>query len=99
MRWTVAALAVALAGCAGRTPPPAIEVRTVEVKVPVPVSCVKREDIAPEPPYVASRLTGQAKHDLLVVDESALQLRTWGQALAAQLIACASSPAAPATSR
>lgn len=96
MRWTVVALAVALAGCAGHVPPPAIEVRTVEVKVPVPVPCVNRSDIAPEPAHVANRLTGQAKHDLLVVDQSALELRTWGQGMAAQLIAC-SRPAPAAT--
>lgn len=92
------ALALALAGCAtDRTPPPAIQVKTVEVKVPVPVPCVRREDIPAEPARVASRLTGNAGHDLLIVDQSALELRTWGQGMAAQLIACAQP--APATSR
>lgn len=96
MRRTVLVLAAALAGCAGHTPPPSIEVRTVEVKVPVSVPCVDRKDIAPEPPLVASLLTGYAGHDLLVVDQSALALRTWGQGLAAQLIAC-SRPTPAAT--
>lgn len=100
MRWTIGALALALAGCAtDQVPPPAIQIQTVEVKVPVPVPCVEAKDVAPEPAYVASRLTGSAKHDLLIVDQSALELRTWGQGMAAQLKACAAPRPSVAPSR
>lgn len=89
MRWAIAISALALAGCAtDGTPPPAIQVKTVEVRVPVPVPCVDRKDIPAEPARVANRLTGKAGHDLLIVDQSALELRTWGQTMAAQLVAC-----------
>jgi hypothetical protein len=89
--------AAALSGCMGsNTPPPAVEVRTVVEKVIVPVPCVTASDIAPEPPHVANQLTGQAGHDLLIVDQSALDLRTWGEANAAQLKACAGPARAPA---
>jgi len=80
----------ALGGCTtGRVPPPAIKAEPVVVKVPVAVPCVNEADVAPEPARVANELNGQAGHDLLVVDRSALELRTWGQGLAAQLKACA----------
>ena len=90
------AATAALAGCAGdNTPPPAIQIQTVVEKVPVPVPCVKREDIAPEPGHVAGQLTGKAGHDLLVVDQSALELRTWGEVLQAQLLACSTPGETP----
>ena len=89
------AAGTALVGCsAAVTPPPAVEVHTVVERVPVAVPCVNASDIAPEPPHVANQLTGKAGHDLLVVDQSALDLRTWGEHNTAQLIACAGAPAA-----
>lgn len=42
---------VALAGCAARTPPPEPEIRTVEVKVNVPVPCEAMKSLGPEPAY------------------------------------------------
>jgi len=101
IRWAVVlflvvfwlAVGSALTGCASdNTPPPAIEVHTVVQKVPVVVPCVRPEDIAPEPEHVAGKLNGQAGHDLLIVDQSALDLRTWGEANTAQLKACAGTP-------
>ena len=87
------AVGSALTGCASdNAPPPAVEVHTVVEKVPVVVPCVRPEDIAPEPEHVASKLNGQAGHDLLIVDQSALDLRTWGEANTAQLKACAGAP-------
>ena len=84
------AILVALAGgCACRVPPPAIRVSTVTVRVPVPVPCIKAvSELPEEPPLVASQLTGRAKHDLLIVDQSALSLRTWGESLRGMLIGC-----------
>lgn len=50
-RFIILALAGAmLAGCATTTPTEPV-VRTVEVKIPVPVSCVPKE-LSPEPAYV-----------------------------------------------
>lgn len=85
----IVGLVVLCTGCAGPKVPPAVQVERVEVKVAVPVSCVKRATIPAEPPHVASTLTGEAAHDLLIVDGSALDLRTWGESLAAMLSACA----------
>ena len=88
--------AAALSGCMGSdTPPPAVEVHTVVEKVLVPVPCVTASNIAPEPAHVANQLTGQAGHDLLIVDQSSLDLRTWGEANTAQLKACVTAPAGP----
>jgi hypothetical protein len=101
MRWRWAAIlflvifwslvAFALAGCASdQCPPPAQVPVVVPQKVIVTAPCVNRSDIAPEPPHVANQLTGQSGHDLLVVDQSALALRTWGESLSGQLVACSS---------
>lgn len=78
-----------ISGCsAPKTPPPAIEVRTVETKVPVPVPCLAKADIPAEPEHVADRLTGDARRDLDIVSASAIRLRVWGEALHAALVAC-----------
>ena len=76
------ALALTLSACAGDdTPPAACPPPPPPAKVIVPVACVARANITPEPAHVANRLTGQAGHDLEVVDSSALELRTWGEGL------------------
>lgn len=79
-----------LAACStAKTPPPAVEVRTVTKTIPVPVPCLAKADIPAEPEHVADRLTGDARHDLDIVAASAIRLRLWGQAMHAALVACA----------
>jgi hypothetical protein len=64
-------------------------VKVERVEVPTPVPCLRTEDIPPEPLHVADKLTGQAAHDLVIVAESALELRIWGRSMRAALEACA----------
>jgi hypothetical protein len=66
---------------------PGVEVRTVQVPVPQP--CLAADQIPAEPGTVSHLLTGVAAHDLTVVAASALELRAWGQEMAAALKACA----------
>jgi hypothetical protein len=83
-----------LAGCAhAPAPPPRIE--TVTVKIPVPVYCVQRADIPPEPAKVGDRLTGNAAADIGPISISALELRKALREALALLGAC-TDPAAPA---
>lgn len=77
------AMAAALAGCAHQTE---IEVR--EVAVPTPVTCVDPARIPAEPPLVADRFNGNARHDLVILAESARDLRQWGQDMRALLETC-----------
>jgi hypothetical protein len=89
-------LTVALAGCAHE---PKVEIR--EVPVPTPVTCVDPQAIPEEPPRVAQLFNGNARHDLVIVADSAQDLRTWGQELRALLDQCvakaptSSAPTAP----
>ena len=76
-------LTVALAGCAHE---PKVEIR--EVPVPTPVTCVEPETIPEEPPRVAQLFNGNARHDLVIVADSAQELRAWGQELKALLDQC-----------
>jgi hypothetical protein len=78
-------LTIALGGC-GTTKEPGIEIR--EVPVPTPVACVKADQIPAEPEKVGSQLSGDARHDLSIIAESALELRKWGQQLNALLAGC-----------
>ena len=82
----------AAAGCTATTPPPAVEVRTIEVKVPVPVACLTAEQmnalIAREPARVNAQLNGDARHDLDLVAASAIRLRAYAGELRAALKAC-----------
>jgi len=75
MKMMAIATLLLLSACGAQTPPPAVEVRTVTVKVPVPTACVDKASIPAEPPKVGSQLTGDARHDLDVVSASALRLR------------------------
>lgn len=69
-------------------PPPAISVRTVEVVKPVPVACVKPEQVPAMPPRVGDDLTGDAQRDLDVVAASAIRLRAALDQALALLGAC-----------
>lgn len=74
-------LVAALAGCAHE---PQVEIR----EVPVPVTCVDPQRIPEEPPRVAQRFNGNARHDLEILAESAQQLRAWGQEMRGLLELC-----------
>lgn len=55
--------------------PPAVVIKTVEVRVPVPVACVAPAAIPAMPAPVGDRLTGDAVGDLDLVAQSAIALR------------------------
>ena len=67
--------AFTLAGCT-QTPSPAIEVRTEQVKVSVPVACIKVSDVPAMPPRVGDKLTGNAVSDADLLAADALRLRS-----------------------
>jgi hypothetical protein len=69
------------------TSQPGIEVRTVEV--PVPVACLPADQIPPEPMQIDALLSGDPARDISLVAQSALRLRAWGRELAAALHGCA----------
>lgn len=66
---------------------PGVEVRTIEVPVPVP--CLAEDQIPVEPARVGEQLTGDPRIDLPIVSSSALALRAWGQVMHSALTACA----------
>jgi len=76
-------LLVLLGGCAHKPEP----VR--EVPVPTPVACIDPSRIPPEPPRVANRFTGNARHDLEILAPNAQALRAWGEAMRTLLEQCA----------
>lgn len=80
---------ISLTGCgSGITPPPAVEIRTQRVEVPVSVACVDKAAIPAEPEKIAGKLTGDARRDLDTVSASALRLRSWGREMRAMLVGC-----------
>ena len=75
------AAALALSACA--TTPGPVQVRTVEVVKPIPVPCVKPEQIPAMPAKVGDQLTGDPVADVSVLAASNLRLRAaMGKALA-----------------
>ena len=82
-RSLVLAAAATVAGCAHQ---PEVEIR--EVAVPTPVTCVDPRRIPPEPPLVAQRFNGNARHDLVILAENAQELRAWGQEMRTLLEMC-----------
>lgn len=84
-RFSLLMCAALLSACSHSEP--GIEVRTVEV--PVPVACLPADKIPAEPARVGDRLTGEPAVDLAIVSSSALALRAWGQTMHAALTACA----------
>ena len=81
-RHLIPVLALMVAGCS-HTQTPAIEVRTVEVQVPVAVPCVDESDIPAEPGKVGDELNGDAAHDADILASVAIELRQWGRELRA----------------
>lgn len=75
------AAALALSACAHGPRP--VQVRTVEVVKPIPVPCVKPEQIPAMPAKVGEQLTGDPVADVSVLAASNLRLRAaMGKALA-----------------
>lgn len=72
-----------LAGCAHK---PEVEIR--EVPVPTPVTCVDPKAIPAEPPTVAQKFNGNARHDLEILAENARALRKWGEDMRSLLERC-----------
>lgn len=72
---SISGTAFTLAGCA-QTPPPAIEVRTERVEVPVPVACIKASDVPAVPTQVGDKLTGNAVADADLLAAANLRLRS-----------------------
>ena len=52
------------------------------------MKCVDPSQIPAEPPRVAQRLNGDARHDLVIVAESAQALRSWGTDMRSLLEMC-----------
>lgn len=88
MRKLILALGLLFLGACQAVPPPTIQVKPVVEKVLVPIPCINAGDLLPEPPHVASQLNGMAGHDLLIVDQSALDLRAWGEDTYGKLTRC-----------
>jgi hypothetical protein len=80
-------LVAVLAGC---THKPEVQIR--EVAVPTPVTCVDPNRIPAEPPRVAQRFNGNARHDLEILAENAQALRRWGQEMRSLLEMCVGKP-------
>lgn len=78
---TATLLALTLAAC--KTTPGPVEIKTVEVRVPVTVACVRKDQIPTMPPRVGEQLQGDAQADASLLAASAIRLRsTLGVALA-----------------
>ena len=81
MRGLIAVAMLALSACAHGPGP--IEVRTVEVVKPIPVPCVRPDQIPAMPAKVGDQLTGDPVADVSVLAASNLRLRAaMGKALA-----------------
>ena len=83
MKRALLLLAAFAGGCAHK---PDVVIR--EVPVPTPVTCVDPARIPPEPPRVAQRFNGNARHDLEILAANAQDLRQWGQEMRTLLEAC-----------
>lgn len=81
-------LALALAGCGGDQPRPAIEVKTVYVDRVIPTPCVKREQIPMKPAKVGSKLNGDSAHDNAILGAALARMGAAFDEAAALLGAC-----------
>lgn len=78
-------LLMPLAACAAPQPCiPKIEIQ--QVKVPVPVACLKASDIPAEPD--PTKLTGDARNDADLLGAKVSDLRLWGRSLVAMMGPC-----------
>ena len=93
-RSAIVAAALALAGCA-QTPPPAIQVKTVQVDVPLPVRCINPAKVPTTP--ARSKFDGDAVHDVSVLEIEATGLRDALDRALALIRPCVVTPA-PTTS-
>lgn len=81
MRGLIAVAMLAMSACAHGPGP--VQVRTVEVVKPIPVPCVRPEQIPAMPAKVGDQLTGDAVNDVSVLAAANLRLRAaLGKALA-----------------
>ena len=81
MRGLIAVAMLALSACA--TTPGPVQVRTVEVVKPIPVPCVRPDQIPAMPAKVGDQLTGDPVADVSVLAAANLRLRAaLGKALA-----------------
>jgi hypothetical protein len=88
LRFAFVGAALALAACSTTPTARPVAEKIVTVKVPQPVACVDASKVPAEPKHVAGDLNGQAVHDLDIVASSAIELRTWGETLAALIRPC-----------
>ena len=89
MKRALLLLAVSLGGCAHQ---PEAEIR--EIPMPTPTPYIDAQQIPAEPPRVAQRFNGNARHDLQILAQNAQDLRSWGQQMHAMLETCAAPPPA-----
>ena len=92
-RGLIVAACLALAACAGRTPPPAINDNVVQVKVPVAVRCIDPARIPA--PVLPTPINGDAKHDASTMAKTILALRSWVDQAMALMGPCVVVPEQP----
>lgn len=85
---------LAVAACTGtHASPPAVELRTQTVEVPVALPCLTKDQydklLADAPAHVAAQLSGDAPHDLDIVTAYALRMQAYVGELQAAMKACA----------
>jgi hypothetical protein len=88
MRYIPLATLALLTACSTTPAARPVAEKIVTVEKPVPVACVDVAKVPAEPPHVAGDLNGQAVHDLDIVSASAIELRSWGEKLAALIQPC-----------
>ena len=85
MRAIIASLLL-LSAC--KTTPGPVQIKTVEVRVPVSVSCIAPGQIPKAPPRIGDKLNGDSQHDLNLVAASAIRLRATLDVALSLLVAC-----------
>lgn len=88
LRFAIVGAALVLAACSTTLTARPVAEKIVTVEKPMPVACVDAAKVPAEPKHVAGDLNGQAVHDLDVISASAIELRGWGEKLAALIGPC-----------